>query len=79
MYPVSSISNLMNEAALAQLEAGLRAQREKLRSTPLQPSPGFSPADNGGTSSMQFCQEAPACGPIDLPDFLKRDVEKAST
>jgi hypothetical protein len=78
MYPISSTSNLMNEEALARLEAGLRAQREKLRNTPLQSSPGVSPADNGGTSSARFCQEAPECGPIDLPDFLKRDVEKAS-
>jgi hypothetical protein len=55
----------MNEDALARLEAGLRAQRERLSSAPLQASPGLSPAP-------------PECGPIDLPDFLKRDVEKAS-
>jgi hypothetical protein len=36
----------MNEDALARLEAGLRAQREKLCSAPLHPSPGLSPADD---------------------------------
>lgn len=68
----------MNEEALARLEAGLRAQRERLRSAPLQPSAGLSLAGNAGTSDTQFFQGAPECGPIDLPDFLKRDAEKAS-
>jgi hypothetical protein len=34
--------NLMNEEALARLEAGLRAQREKLSGAPLQASPDSS-------------------------------------
>ena len=56
----------MKEVALARLEAGLRAQREKLSSAPLQPSPSLSPADN----------DRRQCGPIDIPNFL--DVKKAS-
>ena len=47
--------DLMNENALARLEAALRAQREKLSSTPHQVAPSLSPADN------------PLGGPLDVP------------
>jgi hypothetical protein len=58
--------SLMNEHALARIEAGLRAQREKLIGAPLQPSPALSLAD----SSLRE--------PIDIPNFLKRDAERKS-
>jgi hypothetical protein len=57
--------NLMNEDALARLEAGLRAQREKLSSAP-RPSPALSPADD------------PMCYPIELPDFLNAQKKSAA-
>jgi hypothetical protein len=52
--------NLMNEDALARLEAGLRAQREKLGkgNAPLRVSSSLTPAD--GSFDV----------PVDLPDFL---------
>jgi hypothetical protein len=77
----------MNEEALARLEAGLRAQRERLRrermrSRPLPPSPGLSPPNNGCAvqrpellplQALPECGQAlPECGPIDIPHFLKR-------
>ena len=70
MNPVTG-SILMNEEALARLEAGLRAQREKLTSGQLQPSPGISPADNDEMAGFP----SPERGPIDIPYFLKRDVK----
>ena len=68
----------MNEDALARLEAALRAQREKLRSAPLQLSPGLSPADNDRPVPMAdplYFQARSERGPIDIPNFL---VQKAS-
>jgi hypothetical protein len=76
MNPTSLGSILMNEVALSRLEAGLRAQREKLRSAPMQPSPGLSPEDNDGTPMGPF-SPPPKCSPIDLPDFLKGDGKRA--
>jgi hypothetical protein len=58
--------NLMNEDALARLEAALREQREKLSGAPLQASPALSPADNSLNE------------PIDIPNFLKRDTKRKS-
>jgi len=69
----ASGSFFMNEEALARLEAGLRAQREKLSSAPLQPSPGISPADNSEMPSSP-----PKRDPIDIPSFLSRHVDAAS-
>jgi hypothetical protein len=69
----------MNEEALARLEAGLRAQRERLRrerlrSRPLLTSPGLGPANND--CAVQWpelhLQALPESGPIDIPHFLKR-------
>ena len=70
----------MNEEALARLEAGLRAQRERLRrermrSRPLLPSPGLGPAHND--CAVQWPEPLPLQalserGPIDIPHFLKR-------
>jgi hypothetical protein len=76
MNSTSSASILMNEVALARLEAGLRAQREKLRSAQMQPSPALSPGDNDGTPMGPF-SSPPKCSPIDLPDFLKGDGKRA--
>jgi hypothetical protein len=54
---------LMNEDALARLEAALREQREKLSGAPLQASPALNPADN-------------SLSEIDIPNFLKRDPKR---
>jgi hypothetical protein len=54
---------LMNEEALARLEAGLRAQREQLGKTPRRASPELIPADGLVDD------------PIDLPKFLDRKAE----
>jgi hypothetical protein len=73
MNPVSSGSILMNEDALGRLEAGLRAQREKLRSASLHPSQSLSPADNDRPVPMaepQYFQALSQHGPIDVPNFL---------
>jgi hypothetical protein len=79
MNPESSGSILMNEDALARLEAGLRAQREKLGRAPLHPSPGLSPTDNDRPVPMADpvpFQALSQRGPIDIPNFL--GVKKAS-
>jgi hypothetical protein len=73
MNPASG-SILLNEDALARLEAGLRAQREALSIGRRQPSPGISPADNDGLPDSPSLQR----DPIDLPYFLKRDTKEAS-
>jgi hypothetical protein len=62
---------MMNEEALTRLEAGLRAQREKLARGRLQVSPGLCPADNDG---MPPFPSPPERDPIDIPYFLKRDM-----
>jgi hypothetical protein len=59
--------NLMNEDAIARLEAGLRAQRQQLSNAPRQASPSLSPTDT------------PPCDPIDIPHFLKWDVKSSPT
>jgi hypothetical protein len=59
-------SFLMNEDALARLEAGLRAQREKLGT--VLPSPTLSPANNDPIAQMQDkpdLQPPPPRGRID--------------
>jgi hypothetical protein len=74
MNPTSSGSILMNEAALARLEAALRAQRENLRSARIQPS--LSPEENHRTPTGSL-SPLPECGPIDLPQFLHRAGKSA--
>ena len=76
----SATSVLMNEDALARLEAGLRAQREWLIRERLQPSPELGPADNEDAPQMPdtLCLQPPPQGPIDIPHFLMRDMKKAS-
>jgi hypothetical protein len=73
MDHVCSGSFLMNEDALVRLEAGLRAQRERLSKEPPQPSAGLEPAGVPDT-----LQPVRACGPIEIPNFLKQFVEESS-
>ena len=58
----------MNEDALTRLEAGLRAQREKLHSSPL-PSQVLSPANNACSVQMPDLQAPPKALRSTFPIF----------